>query len=102
MIRGLAPLLMLIGFLAASPGGGGHSLNEGPTDLQAQAVLEVAVRTAEPASPGDEPVAAFLHDAANISGAAAINASVRTHGAVARPPHAPFRARAPPIRDVLT
>jgi hypothetical protein len=103
MIRGLAPLLLLIGFLAALPSGGGHSLTEGPTDLQTQAVLELATRTAEPTSPGDEPSGASLQDAFPVSGAATtIHASGRAPCAVARPLHTPFRARAPPVRDVLT
>ena len=105
MIRGLASLLLLLGLLAMLPGGGtAHVPSEDPAGVKAESVLEAALRGAEPAGqsaePADEPNSALLGRAPGAPGSAGALPLPLSSDALPHQTHAPFHARAPPLRDV--
>jgi hypothetical protein len=107
MIRRLAKLLLILGLLAMLPGGGliGGAA-AGPEGVKAEAVLDAALRGAEPreqsVEPGDEPPATIFRHAPLAPGHAGRTPAPLASGDLSHLNHAPFRARAPPRRDVPT
>jgi hypothetical protein len=102
MIRSLASLLLLLGLLAI-PGGTAGEFQPRP-GITAEAVLDAAVRAAEPAErpteSDDPPHAALLRQTPDIDHSHSHHAPGAAD-TVARHRHAaPFRARAPPDWNV--
>jgi hypothetical protein len=102
MIRSLASLLLLLGLLAIPGGTAGEFLPR--PGITAEAVLDGAVRAAEPAErptePNDPPHATLLRQTSDPDHSHAIRAPGAADTVARHRQAAPFRARAPPNRNV--